>query len=123
MSKKILLVDDDREWNFLLKLRLEKAGFEIAQAYNGKEAIQMINKNMPDLVFMDINMPELDGWETCEQLRAKTDTENLPIIIVSSYNHSDDVDRGKKFKIKRYHIKPCSPNAIVQSAQEILDKK
>jgi len=118
--KKILVVDDDREWNFLLKMRLEYAGLNAEQAYNGKEALEKIKHNKPDLVILDIAMPEMDGWEVSHQIRMHKETKELPIIIVSSISKPEDVEQGKSYQIKRYLIKPCLPQTVIQTTLDIL---
>jgi CheY-like chemotaxis protein len=120
MAQKILVVDDDKEWNLLLKIHLEKSGFVIAQAFNGREAIEKIDANKPDLVILDINMPVMDGWEVCQTLRSSPSTENLPIMILSSYSQVQDIQRGKSFHVKRYLLKPCLPQTVVQNVRDIF---
>ncbi len=122
-SKKILIVDDDREWNFLLKMKLGIAGYAADQAFNGKDAVDKIAQSKPDLVLLDITMPVMDGWEVCAHLRASDETKSLPIVIQSSLTHPDDLQRSKSFLVERYLLKPCSPDAIVQSIRDILTPK
>lgn len=120
MSQKILVVDDDREWNLLLKIHIEKAGFTVAQAFNGREAMEKIAADTPALVILDINMPVMDGWEVCQTLRGNPATENLPIMILSSYSQVQDIQRGKSFRVKRYLLKPCLPQTVVQNVRDIF---
>lgn len=122
-SKKILIVDDDREWNFLLKMKLGIAGYATDQAFNGKDAVDKIAQSRPDLVLLDITMPVMDGWEVCAHLRAAEETKSLPIVIQSSLTHPEDLQRSKSFLVERYLLKPCSPDAIVQSIRDILTPK
>ena len=123
MPKKILIVDDDREWNFLLKMKLGIAGYATDQAFNGKDAVDKIAQSRPDLVLLDITMPVMDGWEVCAHLRAAEETKSLPIVIQSSLTHPEDLQRSKSFLVERYLLKPCSPDAIVQSIRDILTPK
>lgn len=123
MNKKILVVDDDQEWNFLLKIHLEKAGYGVLQAFDGEAAVKKVMQERPDLVILDINMPIMDGWDVCEKLRADTTTADLPIVIVSSYSQSDDIDRGKLFRVKRHILKPCLPKVVIQNVQDLLSQK
>lgn len=122
-AKKILTVDDDKEWAFLIKLRLEMAGFNVEQAYDGKQALEKIGSNRPDLILLDITMPVMDGWEVCRALRERTETKDLPIVILSSYTQPDDVQQGKQFQVKRYLIKPCSPETVLQNVQDVLNQQ
>ncbi len=122
-AKKILIVDDDREWNFLLKMKLGIAGYTTDQAFNGQDAVEKIAQGKPDLVLLDITMPVMDGWQVCDRLRSQPETKTLPIVIQSSLTHPDDLQRGKSFSVERYLLKPCSPDAIVQSIRDILTPK
>lgn len=118
--KRILVVDDDREWNFLLKMRLEIAGYKGEQAFNGKEALEKIGANRPDLVLLDITMPVMDGWEVCRALREQPATKDLSVIIQSSFTRPEDVEKGKLYQVKRYLIKPCLPDVILQNIRDVF---
>lgn len=122
-QKKILVVDDDREWNFVLKLRLSREGFSADQAYNGMEALEKIRSAKPDLVLLDINMPVADGWQVCENLRSQEETKNLPVMIISSFTQSEDILKCKTYGVKRHLLKPCSLETVVQNVRDILNKK
>ncbi len=122
-AKKILIVDDDREWNFLLKMKLGIAGYMVDQAFNGEQALEKIFESKPDLVLLDITMPVMDGWQVCEQLRQKPETKALPVVIQSSLSNPEDLQRGKSFLVERFLLKPCSPTIIVQSIRDILASK
>lgn len=122
-AKKVLIVDDDREWNLLLKMKLGIAGYKVDQAFNGKQGMEKISADKPDLVLLDITMPVMDGWDVCQALRENPDTKELPIIIQSSMNQSDDVQRGKSYSVLRYLLKPCSPEVIVQNVRDVLAPK
>ena len=82
-KKKVLIVDDEIQLVELLKFRLESNGYEIVSAVNGKEGIEKIKSEKPDLVLMDIMMPEMDGYTAIRELREKEETKKIPIIIVS----------------------------------------
>ncbi|OGR84113.1 MAG: hypothetical protein A2636_00315 [Elusimicrobia bacterium RIFCSPHIGHO2_01_FULL_64_10] len=121
--KKILVVDDDKEWSLLIRLRLEMAGFEAEQAFNGQEALDRIKAGRPELVLLDITMPVLSGWEVCQALRKQESTKDLPIVILSSYTQPEDIRQSKTYGVKRYLIKPCLPETVVQNVQDVLSQK
>lgn len=98
------------------------AGFKGEQAFNGKEAIEKISQNKPDMVLLDITMPVMDGWQVCETLRGNDETKELPIIIQSSYTQAEDIERGKSYRVKRYLVKPCSPETIIQNVRDVLSQ-
>ena len=82
-QKTILVVDDDKSLVKSLKYRLEKKGFSINVAYNGKEALEMVESQPPDLVLLDIVMPEMDGYEVMKTLKQKPVTTNIPIVVMT----------------------------------------
>jgi len=81
MNEKILLIDDDSGLLTLLRLGLEREGFEVATADNGKEGLRRAYEIRPDVIILDVSMPEMDGWATCQRLRSMCDT---PIIMLSA---------------------------------------
>ncbi len=119
-GKSVLIVDDDKEWSFLLKIKLQAAGFAADQAFNGKEGLEKIRVKAPDLVLLDITMPVMNGWDVCKALRENPGKRDLAVIIQSSYSEPDDIQRGKSFKVKRYLIKPCSPDTILQNVRDVF---
>ena len=121
--KKILIVDDDKEWNLLLKMNMQKAGFKVEQAFNGKEALEKIARDKPAMVLLDITMPMMSGWEVCKNLREKPETEKLPILILSSYSNPEDVEQGKSYRVKRYLIKPCLPDTVIQNVRDVFSQE
>jgi len=124
---KILVVDDDPQIRRLIKVTLQsKFDFEILEAENGLTALQKIETERPFLVMLDIMMPELNGIELIEKLKANEDTKDVPIIICSAVN-----DRGKVIElfnkgIADYIVKPINPiilsNKITQYIKIYLDK-
>jgi PAS domain S-box-containing protein len=90
-QKTILVVDDDKSLVKSLKYRLEKRGFSIYAAYDGKEALEMVKSHLPDLVLLDIMMPEMDGYEVMKALKRKPDTANIPIVVITGI----EIDGGK----------------------------
>lgn len=119
-AKKILIVDDDREWNLVLKLRLTRDGYAIRQAFNGLEAIEKIHADKPDLVLLDIGMPVADGWTVCEKVRNQEETKDLPIIIISSYSQPEDIIQCKTYRVKRHLLKPCSVETVAQNVRDVI---
>ena len=119
----ILIVDDDREWNLVLKLRLEREGYRTAQAYNGLEAIEKVQSDKPDLILLDIGMPVADGWKVCGTLRNQDETKDLPIIVVSAFTQPEDILQCRTYRIKRHILKPCSLETVVQNVRDVFDQK
>lgn len=108
--ERVLIVDDDPDIRRILELYLEKEGFDIASATEGQEAINQIDEFKPDLIILDIMMPGLDGYETCQGIREKTDA---PILFLSA--KEDDLDKilGLRIGGDDYITKPFSPGVLV----------
>lgn len=82
--KKILIVDDEDDIRMIYRKKLEKSGYEVRTAKSGKEAIEICNSARPDLVLLDIVMPEMDGYKTCEKLRENSETGSIPVIFLTA---------------------------------------
>ena len=119
MSHKILVVDDDAHIREVLSFALGKAGMETREAADGEAALTMVEREPPDLVVLDINMPRMDGLEVCRRLRA---TGDLPILFLSS--RDDEIDRvvGLELGADDYVVKPFSPREVVARVGAILKR-
>jgi two-component system OmpR family response regulator len=119
MSHKILVVDDDAHIRDVLSFALGKAGMTIAEAGDGEAALREVERDRPDLVVLDINMPRMDGLEVCRRLRAEGD---LPILFLSS--RDDEIDRvvGLELGADDYVVKPFSPREVVARVSAILKR-
>ena len=119
MSHKILVVDDDAHIRELLAFALGKAGMQIVEAGDGEAALAEVERDRPDLVVLDINMPRMDGLEVCRRLRSEGD---LPILFLSS--RDDEIDRvvGLELGADDYVVKPFSPREVVARVSAILKR-
>ncbi len=120
MSKKILVVDDDPHIREVVMFALEKAGMKVVQAEDGAKALQQANAATPDLIVLDISMPELDGLEVCRQLRKNSD---VPILFLSSRDEEIDKIIGLEIGGDDYVTKPFSPRELVARINAILKRK
>ncbi|MEM7343930.1 MAG: response regulator [Chloroflexota bacterium] len=116
-GKKILVVDDDRLMRLLVKQIFFKAGGEVFTASNGIEAITLFQTHTPDLVILDIMMPDMDGWETCRQIRSRSD---VPIIILTALGNREDTDNGDQNTANDYVMKPFTSQVLITRAQAVL---
>ena len=105
MNKKILVVDDDTGLLTLLQLGLEREGFTVVTADNGKDGLRRAYETRPDVVILDIAMPGMDGWQVCQRLRNMCDT---PIIMLTARSDQKDVLKGFSLGVDDYLTKPCS---------------
>ena len=120
MSATILLVDDEPAQLELLRYNLEKAGFTTAQADNGRAAIELIEEIDPDLVVLDWMMPEASGIDVCRELRARSGTRLLPIIMLSARGEEGDRALGLDTGADDYITKPFSPRELVSRVKALL---
>lgn len=104
MNKKILIAEDEHALQKVLVDTLTKAGFTTIVARNGHEALQKFEEEKPDLLLLDIIMPELSGFDVLEQLRVKYDSK-IPVIIISNLGEKDDVEMGKNLGVVDYILK------------------
>lgn len=120
MTKKILVVDDDPHIREVVIFALEKAGMTAVEAADGQEALQQVEAKTPDLIVLDVSMPELDGLEVCRQLRKSDDT---PVLFLSSRDEEIDRIIGLEIGGDDYVTKPFSPRELVARINAILKRK
>lgn len=122
MPKKIVYIDDDIEMTYLIKMILERKGYEIISTNNGLEGFELVEKENPDLVLLDLMMPEIDGWEIFQQLRSNSKTENIPVIVISAKAQPIDKVLGLQVaKVNNYVGKPFKPQELIESIESILE--
>jgi len=123
-KKQILCVDDENEMIDLIRLILTRRGFEVIGAVNGASALEIIHEIKPDLILLDLMMPEMDGWEVYQQLKSDESTQNIPVIVVTAKAQSIDRVLGLHIaKVDDYITKPFSPQKLLDSIESILDRK
>ena len=116
-NKKILIVDDDHNICELLRLYLEKDGFSVIVANDGREALQCEQNNNPDLILLDIMMPYLDGWQVCREIRK---TSNVPIIMLTAKSETFDKVLGLELGADDYITKPFDSKEVVARIKAVL---
>lgn len=120
MAETILLVDDETDVLNLVRYNLSKAGYTVALASNGMDAIRFVLANRPDLVLLDIMMPGLDGWEVCRRLRGEKETRSIPILFLTAKGGQGDRIRGLETGADDYIAKPFSVKELILRVQAIL---
>ena len=120
MAVKILIVDDEPAQIELLRYNLEQAGFSTIHAENGKQALDMVASEQPDMVVIDWMMPEASGIDVCRQLRARRETKLLPIIMLSARGEDGDRSLGLDSGADDYITKPFSPRELVSRVKALL---
>ena len=113
MKKRILVVDDEPKNITLLKDILERAEYQVLVATNGLSALQIVERNRPDLILLDIMMPKMDGYETCSRLHNNPDTAVIPIIFVTAMTATEEESRGFEVGAVDYITKPVSAPTVL----------
>jgi DNA-binding response OmpR family regulator len=116
-GRTVLVVEDDRKTSSLVKLYLENAGFEVAVAFDGGQAVEAARARRPDLVVLDVMIPTLDGFEVCRALRAESD---VPVILLTARTTEPDKLRGLDIGADDYVAKPFSPRELVARIRAVL---
>ena len=122
MAKKILVVDDEKDLRNLIKRVLVRAKYDVITANNGKEGLTKLYDEAPDMVILDVNMPEMDGWETCQEIRKDPLYKHLPIIMLTVRKTTDDQIKGLNLGSDCYLIKPFYPKELVARVTTLLQK-
>jgi len=115
--RRILVVDDEERMVRFIRLNLEHDGYLVTEAFNGKQAIQKMREALPDLILLDVMMPDLDGFEVLEMIR---EISNVPIIMLTAKGEEDDRVRGLEKGADDYVTKPFSPRELVSRVKAVL---
>ncbi|MCK9554327.1 response regulator [bacterium] len=119
--KKILIVDDQPEVRELVTITLKNENYKILEASEGKESINIIKKEKPDVILLDIMLPgEIDGFEVCRRIREDKEFKNIFIVMLSSQGSEEDIEKGKQFGADDYFVKPFSPLQLIKKVEDLL---
>lgn len=122
MRKKILVVDDDADAVELLSFNLKKAGFAIGTAFDGIEALKKARTLLPDLILLDLMLPELDGFAVCEILRRDEATAKIPVVMLTAVSGELGRLAGLDSGARDYVTKPFSLSLLVSKVEDLLKK-
>ena len=117
MARNILVVEDDRNISDLIRMYLEKEGFEVRSAYDGGKAVEEVDKQAPDMVLLDIMLPVMDGWSVCAHIREKAKT---PIIMLTAKSEVNDRITGLEMGADDYLAKPFGVMELVSCVKAVL---
>ena len=121
MRKKILIVEDNRDSLEILSLRITSIGYEAIKAHNSKEAIQCAEAEQPDLILMDMDLPDVDGVKTTAILRQSPKTSHIPIVAITAWMAELWREKASRVGIATYLLKPISPQTLKQTIEEYTD--
>ncbi len=122
-AKKILVVDDEEQNVKLLCSLLEAVGFATEGAANGREALEKVKRSAPDLVLLDIMMPEMDGFETCDAIKSDADTANIPVVIVTALADRDSKLKGLNVGANEFLTKPIDRTEMIIRVRNLIKIK
>jgi DNA-binding response OmpR family regulator len=121
-AKRIVYIEDDLEMIDLVNLILNRRGYHVLGAHGGKNGLDLVNSELPDLVLLDLMMPGMDGWEVYQQLKANEKTRSIPIIIITA--KAQDIDRVLGLhiaKVEDYICKPFRPQELLDSVERVMN--
>ncbi len=121
MPKKILACDDEKHIVRLVQVNLERAGYQVVTANDGKEALQVVADENPDLVVLDVMMPYMDGFEVLQNLRRNPTTRDIPVIMLTAKAQDTDVFKGWQSGVDCYLTKPFNPIELLAFVKRIFD--
>jgi DNA-binding response OmpR family regulator len=116
-DRRILVVDDEERMVRFIRLNLEHDGFRVVEAYNGTQAVDKVRSNLPDLILLDVMMPDIDGFEV---LRIIREVSTVPVIMLTAKGEEDDRVRGLELGADDYITKPFSPRELVSRVKAVL---
>jgi two-component system response regulator VicR len=122
-KRRVVYIEDEPEMIDLVRLILNRRGYEIIGANGGREGLDVVRAQIPDLVLLDLMMPDMDGWDVYQQMKADEHTQNIPVIVVTAKAQSIDKVLGLHIaKVDDYISKPFSPQELVDSVEKVIAK-
>ena len=119
-SQTILIVEDERDIAELISFNLEREGFQVESAMSGEEGLSRAKANHPDLIVLDIMLPEMNGLDVCRALRSDQATKGIPIIMLTARNEDIDIVTGLEVGADDYVTKPFSPKVLIARVRSVL---
>ncbi len=125
MALKILVVEDDKFLRELITQKLSREGYDVKEAVDGEDGVVKVKEEMPDIVLLDLILPGIDGFEVLAKIKEDSETEGIPVVILSNLGQRDDVERGLKLGAVDFLIKAhFTPGEIIEKVEKIMkDRK
>jgi two-component system cell cycle response regulator DivK len=121
MKKKILIIEDNEQNMYMLTYLLQSEDYEVFQAYNGKTGILAAKENKPDIILLDIQLPEMDGYTVAVKLKEDKELHSIPIIAVTSYAMPGDMEKAIASGAIGYIEKPINPDSFIAHMESFLE--
>jgi CheY-like chemotaxis protein len=118
----VLVVEDYQDAREMYAAYLQFSGFEVAEAANGVEAVEMATELVPDIVLMDLALPRMDGWEATRRLKADPRTRHIPVVALTGHALAGHADGAREAGCDSFVTKPCLPDALVAEIRRLLDR-
>jgi DNA-binding response OmpR family regulator len=118
--RKILIAEDERDILDLIMFTLQFGGYDVVPTSNGEDALEMVHKEQPDLILLDVRMPRMSGYEVCKRIKAKDDTRNIPVVFLSAKGQEAEVLTGYEMGAVDYILKPFAPDQLLESLDNIF---
>lgn len=120
-NKRVIYIEDEQEMIDLVRLILSRKGIKVIGANGGREGLELVRQELPDLVLLDLMMPDMDGWDVYQKLKAEDATRDIPVIVITAKAQSIDKVLGLHIaKVDDYISKPFSPQDLVNSVEQVL---
>jgi phosphate regulon transcriptional regulator PhoB len=123
MGNRVAIIEDEKDIVDLVRYNFRKEGFDVASFLRGKEALEQLRRNPPDLVLLDIMLPDVDGFEVCRKLRADERLKDLPVIFLTAKGEEIDRVLGLEIGADDYVVKPFSPRELVARVKAVLRRR
>jgi CheY-like chemotaxis protein len=121
-GKKVLVVEDEKFLSNILKIKLEREGFTVIQAYDGEEGLRLMKENMPALVVLDLVMPKVSGFEFLERLSLDPQLSKIPVVVASNLGQDSDIEKVKNLGVQNYYVKAqTSIDDLVKMFRQIVE--
>ncbi|MBU0572903.1 MAG: response regulator [Candidatus Margulisbacteria bacterium] len=117
---KILIIEDEKEHIFMFRKRFEPMGYDIVEAHNGKEGIEKVKQEKPDLIFLDLVMPVMNGIEVCKALRDDPETKDVPIIVVSAVGEFELAQECLRAGANDFVRKPFEAKELIKKVNKLI---
>lgn len=123
-SKRLAYIEDESEMIDLVRLILGRRGYTVLGANGGREGLELVRKELPDLVLLDLMMPDMDGWDVYHQIKSDEQTRDIPVIVITAKALNIDKVLGLRIaKVEDYIAKPFSPQELLQRVEQVLSKQ
>lgn len=119
---RIMVVDDEMDIRFVIRKMLEKEGYEVIEADSGEQAMELLKDTVPDMILLDVMMPGLNGWETCEQIKSSEDLRQIPVVMLTAKTTEEDKVKALEKCGAQWHIsKPLERSKFIETVKWLLE--